>query len=231
MPPSQSRLVLEQCSAPPFSLCMAQRYVTRPPLRHADLWPWAPRGTNDSNPDSTVSQAQWQTRLEILEKCLTIKVINIDPVQWDGRPWIASSWRQEYECIAWKNPHRSGNLYKSQGRNNMLFEGHYMSSVDCHLRRGTDGKAGKNGRKMHFLQSLVARGHIWRYRGHILTFTRWRIINRAELERRLNSAKGVFSPHVTFTPILLCSRLSSRITSLTVFQYPPPDRHFQTHLA
>lgn len=30
----------------------------------------------------------------------------------------------------------------------MLFEGHYMSSVNCHLRRGTDGRAGKNGRKM-----------------------------------------------------------------------------------
>jgi len=97
------------------------------------------------------------------------------------------------EFAAWKNPHRNGNLNKSQGSNDVLFEGHYMSSVDCHLRRGTDGRAGKNGRMMHlvFMQSWVAQGFIWRYHGHILTFTQWRIINRAKLEGRLNSGKGV----------------------------------------
>jgi len=26
-----------------------------------------------------------------------------------------------------------------------------MSSVDCHLRRGTDGRAGKNGQKMYLV--------------------------------------------------------------------------------
>lgn len=71
-----------------------------------------------------------------------------------------------------------------------------MSLIDCHLRTRTDGEASENGRKMGFffftfMQSLEAQGHIWRYRRHISTFTRRRIINRAELEGRLNSEKGV----------------------------------------
>lgn len=62
-----------QPSVPPSSLYRAQLCVTAPPPRRVDLWPRAPRGTNGSNSDSTVSLAQWQRREEISEKCLTIE--------------------------------------------------------------------------------------------------------------------------------------------------------------
>lgn len=95
-----------------------------------------------------------------------------------------------FEHTAWENPHWSGKLYKAPRCNNLLFEGHLI------LERGQMEKQARMGGRCFFffftfMQSLEAQRHTWRYRRHILTFTRWRIINRAELEGRLNSTKGV----------------------------------------